>query len=154
MNNFSYKKGFTLIELLVVIAIIGLLASAIMSSLSDARQKSRHAKRLQDMNAVMQALEMYASDNKGLYPGDCGNDQLLSNIKDDLVSDYLPKLPRDPFFTGKNDYRYCASDKNRKYMLLMRLEKPYDDNGTNRWWCRMSTSPNNVWRVYPFCSEL
>ncbi|MBU6447455.1 type II secretion system GspH family protein [Patescibacteria group bacterium] len=61
------QKGFTLIELLVVIAIIALLASVIMLSLSNARQKARDAKRVADVKQMASAFELYFSKNN-TYP--------------------------------------------------------------------------------------
>ncbi len=62
-----HKKAFTLIELLVVIAVLGLLASIILVSLSDARKTARDAERMSETRQVVPALEQYFLDN-GNYP--------------------------------------------------------------------------------------
>ncbi|MFA7702591.1 MAG: prepilin-type N-terminal cleavage/methylation domain-containing protein, partial [Patescibacteria group bacterium] len=64
---FKPKRAFTLIELLVVIAIIGVLATVSIIALSNARSKSRDAKRVGNMKQVQTALELFFNDN-GRYP--------------------------------------------------------------------------------------
>ena len=64
------KKGFTLIELLVVLAIIGLLASIILASITNARERARSARTKEELQQLDTALELYASDHSGMYPAD------------------------------------------------------------------------------------
>ncbi len=105
------NKGFTLIELLVVIAIIGLLASVVMSSLSNARTKARDTRRMQDLRQIQTALEMYYSSHNAYPSGGAGSDRScwknnegysschpLGALKDEGL---LPQVPYDP---GKNGY--------------------------------------------------
>src|ERR1700744_4950426 len=89
------KQGFTLIELLVVIAIIGLLASIILVSLSTAQQKGRDAKRVQDIQDIVTALQLYSSKH-GNYPS------TLAGLVTD--SDFA-SVPTDP---SGNSYAYTA----------------------------------------------
>jgi prepilin-type N-terminal cleavage/methylation domain-containing protein len=63
------EKGFTLIELLVVIAIIGLLASVIMVSMNNAKERGRVAGAGSTAKNMATAVELYYSD-MGFYPPD------------------------------------------------------------------------------------
>jgi prepilin-type N-terminal cleavage/methylation domain-containing protein len=53
------QQGFTLIELLVVISIIGVLASAVISSISDVKSSARDIQRKTSLNTIRIAMEMY-----------------------------------------------------------------------------------------------
>ncbi len=62
------QSGFTLIELLVVIAIIGILSSVVLSSLNSAREKSRNAARLTQIDQINKALELGATGDSNQLP--------------------------------------------------------------------------------------
>jgi len=90
------KKAFTLIELLVVIAIIGILATVSIIFLSNARAKSRDAKRAGDMKQVQTALELFFNDNNR-YPTatEWGAGQLYSTATNS-TSTYMQVIPSAP----------------------------------------------------------
>jgi prepilin-type N-terminal cleavage/methylation domain-containing protein len=75
MNGYRRRAGFTLLELLVVIAIIGVLAAVILASLDSARDKADDARRISDVDTIIKALALYASDHGDyMYTGSgCGN---------------------------------------------------------------------------------
>lgn len=67
MKFLKKSKGFTLIELLVVVAIIGVLATIVLSSLSEARARARDAKRKSDLAQIGNALQIWALDNGDMW---------------------------------------------------------------------------------------
>ncbi len=67
------KKGFTLIELLTVVAIIGVLASIVLSSLSNARASAHDVAQLKKIQELQKAIELFSIDNNH-YPGNPNTD--------------------------------------------------------------------------------
>jgi prepilin-type N-terminal cleavage/methylation domain-containing protein len=67
MKYKSSKKGFALIELLVVLSIVGVLSGMVLVSVSEAREKARDTKRIQEIGQINKAIELYAND-KGHAP--------------------------------------------------------------------------------------
>lgn len=61
------RRGFTIVELLIVIVVIAVLASVSVSAFSGVQQRTRDARRVSDMQAIVKALEMYKTQT-GSYP--------------------------------------------------------------------------------------
>jgi prepilin-type N-terminal cleavage/methylation domain-containing protein/prepilin-type processing-associated H-X9-DG protein len=62
------RRAFTLIELLAVIAIIGVLAAIIIGSVSKVRDAARRTTCTSNLRQLGTAFNLYAADNRGLYP--------------------------------------------------------------------------------------
>src|SRR5258706_13027228 len=64
------NKGFTLIELLVVIGILAILLAIVLIAINPAKQfgQANDTKRRSDVNAILNAIDQYMADNKGVPP--------------------------------------------------------------------------------------
>lgn len=81
------KRAFTLFELLVSISIIGILIAVASLSYGTAQKKARDARRIEDLNSIQKAAEMYYSQYNA-YP-------LASSFSNSLLP-YLPAWPSNP----------------------------------------------------------
>lgn len=122
------KRGFTLIELLVVISIISLLSSIVLAAVNTASAKGRDAKRLADLRQVVNALELYRTQNNSYPPSTaagctgvgwcsgCDQPQGMWTVLAPLVSQGLIKqIPSDPRpnSTGCFNYEYFSTSTNQ-----------------------------------------
>jgi prepilin-type N-terminal cleavage/methylation domain-containing protein len=124
-------KGFTLIEMIVVVAIIAILMGIVITKSSDAKAKSRDAKRISDIANMQLSLELYF-DRCNQYPA-LTNNPLNSAYKiPDLnsgstcpsgitLATFLGKVPTPPL-TGEF-YEYSLNTNSTDYVLKAMLEK-------------------------------
>lgn len=116
-------KGFTLIELLVVVAIIGVLATIVLSALSESRIRARETKYIAELSQLQRAFELYHLDN-GEYPdgydidsaGRVNVDADSTGTSSDynqfkiLLSGYVSDIPMSPSdFSSTDTWTYDAS---------------------------------------------
>lgn len=119
------KKGFTLIELLVVIGILSVLLVITLVAINPARQFSlaNNTKRRSDVNSILNAVQQYASDNKGVLPtGITTTAQSVSSTAADvcasLVTDYLAALPVDPLTNNGTSITDCTAAYETAYTIV------------------------------------
>ncbi len=117
------RRGFTLIELLVVIGILAVLLAITLIAINPARQfaSANNTKRSSDVNAILNAIDQYAADNKGQLPagipattagpGIIGSDTVNGqvNICAAVVTTYLAALPVDPLTNNGTPVTDCGA---------------------------------------------
>ena len=137
MTRQYHSNAFTLIELLVVIAIIGLLSSAVLASLSGARESARDTKRKQDLQQIQTALNLFYNDNNR-WPTQASPDDANSgstgkicsecsgNINA-ILSNYMSSAPEDPINDTDHYYYYdgnhnCGGHLNHAVVFAKTME--------------------------------
>ena len=90
------KKGFTLVELVVVMCIIGIIAGALIPSISGYIREAKKLKVLDQSRSVVMAVESYNLKNKSEISGNMtvnniknksGIDKYLKDVKLDNLSE-------------------------------------------------------------------
>ncbi|OGG11901.1 hypothetical protein A2Z00_00920 [Candidatus Gottesmanbacteria bacterium RBG_13_45_10] len=125
----TLRKGFTLIELLVVIGILAVLLAITLIAINPARQFSQanNTKRSSDVNAILNAVDQFAADNKGALPTNMpaagtvatiGNGALEADICADLVTRYLAALPVDPLVNNGTPISDCVVGGSTGYTIV------------------------------------
>jgi general secretion pathway protein G len=122
------RSGFSLIELLVVISIIGVLIGLSIFGLQGARQSSRDAKRMADLQQIRSGIEIYRADcgsyptnaifslpsTTSLYGADPSGSCSSSNA-------YVSSVPQDSL--PDQNYSYNSPDSGLTYFLCAALEQ-------------------------------
>ena len=100
-------KGFTLIELIVVVAILGLAASFVFASLTDAQKDARDKRRVQDLKQLESALQLYYTRYNSFPTEASGaNGNVSTNVVfRNAIAPYLSGTPTDPV-PGNATYYY------------------------------------------------
>lgn len=107
------QNGFTLIEILVVIGILAILLAIVLIAINPQRQfqQANNTQRQSDVNAILNAIQAYAAQNKGVLPKGAGDIAISSttaqtinstvgpnniDLCEALVPLYIADLPVDP----------------------------------------------------------
>lgn len=152
MSMMSYKdkhRGFTIVELLIVIVVIAILASISIVAFNGIQQRSRDSGRIQKIQQIAKAIELYRVD-KGEYPpihdgvgqenscgsqtdnwGRCDRNKILT----DMLLPYMVIDPTSLSDATQGDYWYQytsqGSDSYQTYGMMVYLEGDLgqDDGG-------------------------
>jgi prepilin-type N-terminal cleavage/methylation domain-containing protein len=142
----SLRSGFTLIELMVAISVIGILVAIVYTNFSQARMQARDNVRINQLEQLRVALELY-KDEYGRYPaagcgattgqwagaalesaatwdvGDCPL-YIAGSSTAPFVPEFMEELPIDPrgTTTAQRGFFYRSNGTSYKILVLNSVE--------------------------------
>jgi len=142
------SKGFTLIELMVVIVILGILAAVIAPRIPQFVNKAKEGKTKGNLGTLRSTLNIYYSDNDGVYPTDtlsCLTPKYIKQIPDaEMPPTHVASnaVAAD----GSGDGGLTPADAGGWIYENTRTESNWGDIGVN---CNAHTDSNgNYWSSY------
>lgn len=146
-HKITVKAGFTLMELIIAMAILAIVTGSILGTYTNSQKKARDARRKSDLKQLQNALEAFANDHRGLYPGagsggtlaacsttgtnltgsTCTWGTSIFSITNGAI--YMQQMVKDP---GTVAYYYQVSVDNTKYQIYACLENR-DDSQYNEY---------------------
>jgi prepilin-type N-terminal cleavage/methylation domain-containing protein len=102
------KKAFTLVELMIVVAIIGILAGIAIPRYMNFIRRSREGATKGNLGALRSALNIYYSDNEGIFPPATAAGFNAAPFIGTSANNYLDAIPQatedcDQYATHKNN---------------------------------------------------
>jgi len=100
-------KAFSIVELMIVVAVLGILAAIVVPKLPSYATEAKTAAARSNLRVLRCAIELYASQHRGVPPGYPNNDPMASPTSLEFYRqlaverNYIRKISDNPF-NGKN----------------------------------------------------